>query len=92
MITFRDALDDLEHRIGLVEHALDEGDSPELDPFAPSELVGPVGPEDVRRYEELMARLVACQTRVQLERVAVLEELSGLGRRRDAAAAYTAHG
>lgn len=92
MTAFRDALDDLEHRIEVVERALDDGDSPQLEPFVPRELVGPVDPEDMRRYEELMARLVACQTRVQLERVAVLEELSGLGRRRDAAVAYTAHG
>lgn len=88
---FTDALDALEHQLAGIDAALDAGEEPQLPMFDPVELTGPVRAADVDRYEELMVRLCAIQSRLQLERIAVVEQLSGLGRQRTAAAAYAAH-
>lgn len=87
-----EALDDLASSIDAVEEALDAGEEPTLPSFVPEGLSGSVTREDLERYEHVMARLQVCQSRIQAEQVEVLEELSGLGRRRTAATAYAAHG
>lgn len=92
MTTFGAAIDELQRSVDVVERALDAGELPSLPTFEPRGLTGPVTAEDLDRYELTMARLVVCQTRLQLERVGVLEEISGLGRKRSAASAYATHG
>ena len=88
---FVDALDALEQQLEGIDASLDAGEDPQLPVFEPVELEGPVVAADVDRYEALMVRLCAARSRLQLERIAVVEQLSGLGRQRTAAAAYAAH-
>lgn len=85
-------LDDFEANVAATEAALDaDGWSADpTAPFTPPVTLPEIGPtsSELERWDELQRRAEDCRSRLQLRLRASLDDLSGLGRTRTAAAAY----
>ena len=84
------AIADLDRRVAAVHAALDEDRAPDLPPFEPAPIEGPVSSAERDALLAAMDRLQAACRRIEDRRATLLEDRAGLGARRHAAARYAA--
>jgi hypothetical protein len=87
-VTAAEALARFERDLAAVERALADNRPIELPAFEPANLTGPCTVADMQRLDQVMARLNACAASILQARDALAEELDGVSRRRNVAAAY----